>query len=101
MTKSKKVLLSAVVVGVLGSFVALGVFGLFSATTQNSGNEISSGVVSLSDNDAGSSLVNVTGAKPGDSWTRCIRVTYSGVLGAIRARVLGWVQGLKNRPCRT
>lgn len=80
MTKSKKLLLSALVVGVLGSFVALGAFGLFSATTQNSGNEISSGVVSLSDNDAGSSLVNVTGAKPGDSWTRCIKVTYSGSL---------------------
>jgi hypothetical protein len=82
MRKSQKLLLSTVVVGVLGSVVALGVFGLFSATTQNSGNEISSGTVVLSDNDAGSSLFNVTGAKPGDSWTRCIKVTYNGSLPA-------------------
>jgi hypothetical protein len=82
MRKSRKLLLSAVVVGVMSSLVALGVFGLFSATTQNSGNEISSGTVVLSDNDAGSSLFNITGAKPGDSWTRCIKVTYNGSLAA-------------------
>jgi camelysin-like metallo-endopeptidase len=82
MRKSQKLLLSTVVVGVLGSVVALGVFGLFSATTQNSGNEISSGTVVLGDNDAGSSLFNITGAKPGDNWTRCIKVTYNGSLPA-------------------
>jgi hypothetical protein len=82
MSKSQKVLLSTVVVGVLGSAVALGVFGLFSATTQNAGNEISSGTVALSDNDAGSAQFNITGAKPGDSWTRCIKVSYNGSLPA-------------------
>jgi hypothetical protein len=82
MRKSQKLLLSTIVVGVMGSLVALGVFGLFSATTQNSGNEISSGTVTLADNDAGSSLFNVTGAKPGDTWTRCIKVTYNGSLPA-------------------
>jgi hypothetical protein len=82
MRKSQKLLLSTVVVGVMGSLVALGVFGLFSATTQNSGNEISTGTVVLTDNDAGSSLFNVTGAKPGESWTRCIKVTYNGSLPA-------------------
>jgi hypothetical protein len=82
MRKSQKLLLSAIVAGVMGSLVALGVFGLFSATTQNSGNEISSGTVVLGDNDAGSSLFNVTGARPGDSWTRCIKVTYNGSLPA-------------------
>ncbi|MDX6605817.1 MAG: hypothetical protein QOD14_357 [Solirubrobacterales bacterium] len=82
MTKRKKLLLSTAVVGVMSSFIALGVFGLFSATTQNSGNEISSGTVLLSDNDSGSSLFNVTGAKPGDAWTRCIKVSYNGTLPA-------------------
>jgi hypothetical protein len=82
MRKSQKLLLSTVVVGAMGSLVALGVFGLFSATTQNSGNEINSGTVVLGDNDAGSSLFNITGAKPGDSWTRCIKVTYNGSLPA-------------------
>jgi hypothetical protein len=82
MSNTRKLLLSAVAVGVLGSFVALGVFGLFSATTQNSGNEISSGTVVLADNDAGSSMFNVTDAKPGESWTRCIKVSYTGSLPA-------------------
>jgi len=82
MNKSQKLLASALVVGVLGSVVALGVFGLFSATTQNSGNEISSGTVAISDNDAGSAMFNITNAKPGDSWTRCIKVLYNGSLPA-------------------
>lgn len=82
MSKSKQLLASALVVGVLGSVVALGVFGLFSATTQNSGNEISSGTIAISDNDAGSAMFNITNAKPGDSWTRCIKVIYSGSLPA-------------------
>ena len=78
-----KVLSSVLVVAALGGVTALGVFGLFSATTQNSGNEISSGTVTLGDNDAGSSLFNVTGAKPSDSWTRCIKVTYNGSIPAL------------------
>ncbi|HVX32322.1 MAG TPA: hypothetical protein VHA80_04205 [Solirubrobacterales bacterium] len=82
MNKSNKLLISALLVGVLGSLVALGVFGLFSATTQNAGNEISSGTVLISDNDAGSAQFNVTNAKPGESWERCIKVTYNGSLPA-------------------
>jgi hypothetical protein len=82
MKRSQKVLTSVIVVGVLGSVVALGVFGLFSATTQNSGNEISSGTIAISDNDAGSAMFNITNAKPGDSWNRCIKVLYTGSLPA-------------------
>lgn len=82
MSKFQKILASAVVVGALGSLVALGVFGLFSATTQNAGNEISAGTVVLSDNDAGSAMFNVTNAKPGETWTRCIKILYSGSLPA-------------------
>ncbi len=69
-------------VGVLGTVAAGGVFGLFSATTQNAGNEISTGTVALSDNDNGSAMFNVQNAKPGDSWTRCIKISYSGTLAA-------------------
>ena len=77
-----KLLASALVVGVLGTVAAGGVFGVFSATTQNAGNEISTGVVALSDNDNGSAMFNVSNAKPGDVWTRCIKVTYGGSLPA-------------------
>jgi len=49
MRKRNKLLLSALVIGALGSVAALGVFGVFSATTQNAGNEISTGTVALTD----------------------------------------------------
>lgn len=77
-----RILLSALSVGALGTVVALGVFGAFSATTQNSGNEITTGTVALSDNDTGQALFSINNAQPGDSWTRCIRVTYSGSVEA-------------------
>jgi camelysin-like metallo-endopeptidase len=82
MRTRNKLLTSALVVAALGSVAALGVFGLFSATTQNSGNEISAGTVVLTDNDAGSAMFNITGVKPGESWTRCLKVTYNGSLPA-------------------
>jgi hypothetical protein len=65
-----KIISSALVVGVLGGLVALGISGAFSATTQNAGNEIRTGTVTLADNDAG------------HSYTRCIKVTYNGSLPA-------------------
>lgn len=80
MANKQKVLLSTLVVGVLCGLTTLGVFGVFSATTQNAGNEVSTGTVAISDNDAGSALYNVTGAKPGDTVSRCIRTTYTGSL---------------------
>src|SRR5215210_6519623 len=82
MAKKQKVLLSTLVVGVLCGLTSLGVFGVFSATTQNAGNEISTGTVAISDNDLGSALYNITGAKPGDTVSRCIRTTYTGSLPA-------------------
>lgn len=80
MRKSEKVLLSVLVIGVLSGLTTLGVFGVFTATTQNAGNEISTGTVAFSDNDAGSALYNVTTAKPGDTVSRCIKATYTGSL---------------------
>lgn len=83
MGKGVKLALSALVIGVLGGFAGLGVYGVFSATTQNAGNEISSGTVALSDNDSGSALYNATGVKPGETITRCIKTTYTGSLPAL------------------
>lgn len=83
MRRRTKVALSVLVVGVLGSVAGLGVFGLFTATTQNAGNEISSGTVELSDNDSGAALYNVTGVRPGETISRCIKTTYTGSLPAL------------------
>jgi hypothetical protein len=75
--------LSALVVGALGGVSALGVYGLFTATSQNAGNEITSGTVAFSDNDAGAALYDVADVRPGESVSRCIRTTYTGSLPAV------------------
>jgi hypothetical protein len=81
--KRTKIAFSALVVGVLGSFAALGVYGIFTATTQNAGNEITSGTVEFSDNDSGAALYNTTGVRPGEAISRCIKTTYAGSLPAL------------------
>ena len=80
MKNREKALISALVIGVLGSLAGLGVFGAFSATTTNAGNEINTGTVTLTDNDTGSALYNLPNARPGDAVSKCIRVTFSGSL---------------------
>jgi hypothetical protein len=80
MRTREKLLLSALAIGLLGSLTTFGVFGLFSATTSNAGNEFNTGSVTISDNDLGSALYSVPNAEPGDTVTRCIKVLYSGTL---------------------
>ncbi|HVX32323.1 MAG TPA: hypothetical protein VHA80_04210 [Solirubrobacterales bacterium] len=70
-------------IGALGGAISLGVYGAFTATTQNAGNEVASGSVEFSDNDSGAALYNATNIKPGESITRCIKVTYGGSLPAV------------------
>jgi hypothetical protein len=82
MTKTRKLLASLVVVGALGTIAALGVFASFTSTTQNPGNNLSAGTVTIADNDAGSALYAVANGKPGDTVTKCIKVTYTGSLDA-------------------
>lgn len=80
MKRGEKLALSLLLVGVLGGAAGLGVFGAFSSTTSNPNNDFSSGTVTIADNDSNQSLYTVTDQKPGDSVTRCIRVTYTGSL---------------------
>lgn len=68
----------------------------FSDTTNNTGNSFTAGTVSLTDDDSGSALFNLSLMKPGDSSTKCIRVDYDGNLastvklyGAVGAGTLG------------
>lgn len=77
-----KVLLTVLAVGALGSLAAMSVFGAFSATTTNAGNQISAGTVAIGDDDAGAAMYTLTDAKPGDSVSKCIKVTYTGSLAA-------------------
>jgi predicted ribosomally synthesized peptide with SipW-like signal peptide len=83
MNKSKKVLRTILVAGVLSALAALATFSAFSSQTDNPGNNVTAGTVALTDNDGGTAAYNVTNAKPGQSSTPfCIRVAYSGSLDA-------------------
>lgn len=70
------------VLGVVACIAGAGGFSAFSSQTDNPGNSVTSGTVVLSDNDGGSALYALTNAKPGDSQSSCIKVTYSGSLDA-------------------
>ena len=78
----RKLLLTALVVGGLSALVGLGTYSAFTATTTNSGNNISSGTVKIDQHSGATTLYNVTNQKPGDSTAKCLRVTYSGSLTA-------------------
>jgi|SRR5918999_3253627 hypothetical protein len=82
MTKTRKLLASLLVVGAVGAIAAFGVFSAFTSTTQNPGNNITAGDVTIGDNDAGSALYAVTNGKPGSTVTKCITITYTGSLDA-------------------
>jgi predicted ribosomally synthesized peptide with SipW-like signal peptide len=83
MSKSKKVLRTILVAGVLSALAALATFSAFSSQTDNPGNNVTAGTVALTDNDGNSASYSMSNAKPGDSSTPfCIRVAYSGSLDA-------------------
>ena len=82
MSNRTKILRTLVVLGVLACIAGAGVFSAFSSQTDNPGNVVTAGTVTLADNDAGSALYALTAAKPGDSQASCIKVTYSGSLDA-------------------
>jgi predicted ribosomally synthesized peptide with SipW-like signal peptide len=82
MSNRSKVLRTLLVLGIVACIAGAGVFSAFSSKTENTGNEITAGTVELEDNDGGGTLYKITGAKPGDTKTSCIKVTYKGSLAA-------------------
>jgi predicted ribosomally synthesized peptide with SipW-like signal peptide len=82
MSNRSKVLRTLLVLGVVACIAGAGVFSAFSSQTDNPGNVITAGTVTLTDNDGGNALYAMTAAKPGDSKTSCIKVSYTGSLPA-------------------
>ncbi|MBS1893149.1 MAG: hypothetical protein JST59_17770 [Actinobacteria bacterium] len=82
MSNRSKVLRTLLVLGIVACIAGAGVFSAFSSQTDNPGNVITAGTVTLEDNDAGAALYSLSAAKPGDSKTSCIKVTYTGSLPA-------------------
>jgi hypothetical protein len=78
----RKGLLTLLVVGSLGAAAGLGTFSAFSATTTNSGNNISSGTVKIDQHTGATTLYSATNRGPGQTVQGCVRVTYSGSLTA-------------------
>jgi predicted ribosomally synthesized peptide with SipW-like signal peptide len=87
-----KVGLTALCVAMVASAFA-GTFAAFSSTTSAPNNTFTTGTVALSDNDSGSAILALpAAAKPGDTDTSCIRVSYSGTL-ASTVRLYGTTTG--------
>ena len=82
MTKTKKVVRTIVVAGVLCSLAAIATFSAFTSQADNPGNNVTAGTVTLADNDSDTALYSMSAAKPGDSVTTCIKVDYTGSLDA-------------------
>jgi len=79
MSRTKTLLRSLIAIGVAGTVAALGTFSAFSSTTENPNNRVVAGNVTLTDNDLGAAMYDVSGAKPLDVITKCIKVSYSGL----------------------
>jgi len=83
MARNRKLLLSLLIVGVIGSVAGLGAYSAFTATTTNSGNTITAGTVQIGQHAGAIELYSSSGSGPGSGPTpRCVRVSYTGSLAA-------------------
>lgn len=82
MSNRSKVVRTLLLLGIVACIAGAGVFSAFSSQTENSGNIITAGTVTIEDNGGGSALYSISNAKPGESSASCIKVTYKGSLPA-------------------
>lgn len=84
MDRTRKLLKTLLVVGVVGTVAGVGSFSAFTSQADNGNNRVSAGTVVLADNDGATApLYDITNAKPGSTQTpSCIRVSYTGSLDA-------------------
>jgi hypothetical protein len=82
--RKRKLLLTVLIVGAMGSVAGYGTYSAFTATTTNSGNSFAGGTVSIQD-DSGLStaLINLSNQAPGVATTKCIRIKYTGSLASV------------------
>jgi hypothetical protein len=82
MSRTGKFFVSLLVVGLMGIVGRWATFSAFSSTTSNVGNSFAMGTVNIGDNDADAVMYSVSNQKPGDTFSKCIKVTYTGSLDA-------------------
>jgi hypothetical protein len=76
-------LIALVAVLISGALVLSATNAAFTATTTNPGNAFAAGTVTLTDNDSGATMFSPSNLKPGESYSSCITVTYSGSLPSL------------------
>ncbi len=82
-TRLRLALLSALVVGLVGTVAGAGTYAAFFSTRTNTGNGFAAGTVYVSDDDLGGVVVTMTNGKPSDTpVSGCIIVAYGGLLPA-------------------
>ncbi len=83
MNRLTKILAASIAAGLIATASGRATYAAFTRTTQNSNDSYAAGTVTLSDNDAGAVLWDVSGQLPTSPvLVRCIRVTYTGSLAA-------------------
>lgn len=82
MSRTKKLLATLLVVGLVGSVGGWATFSAFSSTTNSSANRFAAGTVNVGSNATGSAMYQVSNAKPGTSVEKCTAVLYTGSLDA-------------------
>jgi hypothetical protein len=80
--RKRKLLLSLLVLGTVGSALGWGTYSAFTATTTNTGNTISAGTVAINQHAGATTLYSASNQGPGASIVKCVRVTYTGSLAA-------------------
>jgi hypothetical protein len=80
--RGKLLLATALVLCTALGLAGFGVYSAYTATTTNTGNAFASGTVAIQDNDSSTAMLALANAKPGDSDSSCVRVTYTGTLAA-------------------
>jgi predicted ribosomally synthesized peptide with SipW-like signal peptide len=88
----RKAFAGALVVALVGVLLVGGTVAAFTSSTSNDNNQVSAGSVSITDNDSGGTLFSLSGLKPGDTTTACIKVTYTGSV-ASTVRLYGTTTG--------
>ena len=82
MNHVRRLFLTVLVIGLAGGVAGAVTHGAFSTSTSNTGNSVDAGTVTIEDDDGdpGVAMLSLSNARPGDSDTSCIKVTYTGSL---------------------
>src|SRR5918912_1828681 len=82
MNRFRKTLISLAIVGIAGAVAGTGAFSAFSKTTSNDNNTVTAGDVTITNDSPTTASYSLPAAKPGDTASRCIQVTYNGSLSS-------------------